>query len=162
MKLLSISYLIILLISCRNTVINDTPIDIYRITKVYPSCADYFVLYNHEGKSDSCLINSIVDFNQQTMNIDSLFHNEYYVKRFYKQDRDLTKDFDDEGDLDAIRDYADRVFVHIAWWTYQNEFSDTLFRVYYYINKQEFPSKVFKWKTGEEVDSLLLNPIPRR
>lgn len=94
---------IFLLTSCGSS-INDKPIEIYRMSKVYFSHADHFVIYNHEGKSDSCLINSIVDFNIQTMSIDSLLHHNFYFRRFYKKDRDLTKDFDDEGRPDAIRD----------------------------------------------------------
>lgn len=162
MKLLSTLCLFISLTNCRSTVNNDKPIEIYRMSKVYFSHADHFVIYNHEGKSDTCLINSIVDFNKQTMSIDSLLHHNFYFRRFYKKDCDLTKDFNDEGDPDAIRDYADRYYVDIKWAKYQNENSETLVDVDYYIDKKKFPIKTFVFKSGEYVDSLLLNPIPRR
>lgn len=148
-----------LLLSCKNkTKISNLPIEIYKMSNLEYDNKDYYVIYNHEGKDDSTLVYSVVDFNRRTMSLDSILKRDFYYRRFYKQDKILTKDYrEDHG---VIRDYADRCVIHIEWWKYIENNSDTLIVVGYNIRNDRFPSKTYHWSSSISSDSSLLNPIP--
>ena len=160
---MSIRFIVFLLVlfSC-GTAQNDLPIEIYRMSNVDFSGADCYVIYNHKGKSDTAIINSVIDFNRRTMmNIDSILrYDDYYCRRFYKQDKDLTRDYKEDGP-EAIRDYAERCFIHLNWSRYTGKHSDTIIRINGYIMKKKLPEIIHHWKSGIQPDSSLLNPIPR-
>lgn len=150
-------YLIIFLFffvcSCK-----DNPIEIYRMTKLndYRN-QQFYVIYNHRGKSDNELINSVIDYNRATISIDTILKYSFFRRTFFLKNKILTKDFKDGGE-DSIMDYADQKFVDIAW----DSRSKFKCSVYYLIrNKRTTPEMEF-WLQNQEQLEPLLNPIPRR
>lgn len=154
---------LLLLTSCRTNPISYLPIEFYKLNIANPDIDDY-VIYNHQGKSDSAIVNSVIDFNKKTMHIDSILKRSTYARFFYKQDRDLNKDYNDGGDPEVIRDYANKVIIAIWWDNYTNNKNDTILSVRYRIEleKEKIDYHTVCWPFKPPMDSLLLNPIPRR
>lgn len=149
-------FLMLSLYGCRN----NQPIEIYRMSNLDDyQYIEYYVIYNHRGKTKNELINSVIEYNRATISLDTMLKYVFYCRMFFKQDRILTKDYK-EGGEDAIFDHAEKCFVDIAW---DNRYgSDTTSYVYYTIAGEESTSyKEYCWKSKNQLDSLL-NPIPRR
>lgn len=66
----------------------------------------FYVSYNHRGKTDNELINSVIDYNRATISVDSIIKYGFFCRIFYLKDRFLTNDFK-EGAEESIMDYAD-------------------------------------------------------
>ena len=149
-------FLLLNFCSCRN----NQPIEIYRMSHLddYHNL-EYYVIYNHRGKTKNELINSVIEYNRATISLDTMLKYVFYCRMFFKQDRILTKDYK-EGGEDVIQDYAKKRFVTISWSKAYR--SDTTKYVYYTIaDEGSAPDKEYCWKSKTQLDSLL-NPIPRR
>ena len=151
--------LIFLLLSfcgCRN----NQPIEIYKMSNLNDyRYIEYYVIYNHRGKTKNELINSVIEYNRATIDLDSILKYDYFCRIFHRQDKILTKDYE-EGGEDVIRDYAKRRFVTFVW--SEAYCSDTTKYVHYTIADEGTTSnKKYCWKSKIQLDSLL-NPIPRR
>lgn len=151
-----ILFLYVIVCSCKD----DRPIEIYRMNKL--KCHrnhQYFVIYNHRGKTENDLVNSVIDFNRATICLDTILKFPFFRRTFYLNDKILTRDFEDRGE-DSINDFADKKFVDIAW-DNKGE-SKYKCRVYYSIcNKQTTPDVEYWWEAPQQLEPLL-NPIPRR
>lgn len=154
---------LVLLTSCQTNPESKLPVEFYKLNINHPNIF-YYVIYNHQGKSDSAIVNSVIDFNKKTMHIDSILKRSTYARFFYKQDRDLNKDYNDGGDPEVIRDYANKVIIAIWWDNYTNNKNDTILSVRYRIEleKEKIDYHTVCWPFKPPMDSLLLNPIPRR
>lgn len=138
----------------------DKPIEIYRMNKLnHYGTLQFYVIYNHRGKSENELINSVIDYNRATISIDTILKYRFFCRIFYLKDKVLTKDFK-EGGEESIMDYADKRFVDIAW---DNKGKDKYkCRVYYSIrHKRTAPVMEYWWEAPQQLEQLL-NPIPKR
>lgn len=160
MKTVIIAYLL-LLVSCLPNSDKNLPIEIYRMSGIHNRQTSYYVIYNHRGKSDTALVNSVIDFNRRTISLDTILKYDFYFRRFYKQDKDLTKDYDDKGDPEGMMDYAERCIIHLSWEKYVYDNSDTVLRVNYRTWDSVTPAKRYHYSSSHPVDSSILNPILR-
>lgn len=149
-----IIFLMLFTYSCTD----NKPIEIYRMSKLNYRNIQFYVIYNHRGKSENEIINSVVDFNQTTISLDTILKYGFFCRIFYLKDKNLTRDFE-EGGEDSIMDYADEKFIDIAWNKGKSKYKC---RVYYSIyNKEITPEKEFWWEAPQQLEQLL-NPIPKR
>lgn len=147
-------FLFVFVCGCKN----DKAIEIYRMNKLnnYRN-QQFFVIYNHRGKTDNELINSVIDYNRATISIDTILNFQFFRRTFFLKDKILTRDFEDGGE-DYIMDYAYKKFIDIAW----DSRSKYKCSVYYLIRNKRTTPEMKYWLQDSEQRELLLNPIPRR
>ncbi len=76
-----------------------------------------FVVYNHLCKSEQTLIDSIIAFNDRTIQLDSIRkYPDGYCRSFFKRSMDLGKDYQEEVDgSDIIYDHFDKRILLFEW-----------------------------------------------
>ncbi|WP_052102006.1 hypothetical protein [Porphyromonas gulae] len=76
-----------------------------------------YVIYNHLGKSEQQIRDTIIAYNDRTVSIDTITkYKEGYYRVFYKRDRTLNKHYTEEPDgSDIIFDHAERNVFFIRW-----------------------------------------------
>lgn len=73
-------FLFVFVCGCKN----DKAIEIYRMNKLnnYRN-QQFFVIYNHRGKTDNELINSVIDYNRATISIDTILNFQFFRRTFF-------------------------------------------------------------------------------
>ena len=153
MKYLPAVLIFVLFAAC-----SGQPVEIYPMSNLWDtykeSKHEYYVLYNIQGKSPQEIESSIVAFNRETIQLDTILkYRTSYWRRFYPNTNVLTRDYKEEG-RDAIQDHAKETYLHVEWRGYR----DSLIYVWYGSQltnrREEYTYKLSK----ENLDSVL-NPI---
>ncbi|WP_025004054.1 hypothetical protein [Porphyromonas macacae] len=76
-----------------------------------------YVIYNHLGKSEQQVLDSVMAFAERTMSIDTLKkYQSMYSRSFYKRDWTVNKHYKEELDgSDIIIDHGNRRICRILW-----------------------------------------------
>ena len=76
-----------------------------------------YVIYNHLGKSEQQIIDSVIAYNDRTISVDTIIkYRKGYFRYFFKRDRTLNKYYKEEPDgSDIIFDHAKRNIFFIRW-----------------------------------------------
>ena len=116
MKHLYIVLLFLLPVACNNRLVEIYPMS--NIWEIYGEHKhEYYVLYNTRWKSRQEIENAMLEFNRNTISIDTILkYKESYWRRFYVKTRILTKDYNYEKEgYDAIRDHAKSRYMDMEW-----------------------------------------------
>lgn len=150
-----IIFLFVVVCGCKD----NKPIEIHRMNNLnYYGNIQFYVIYNHRGKTENELINSVIDYNRATISVDTIIKYGFFCRIFYLKDRILTNDFK-EGGEESIMDYADKRFIDISW-DYEGNPINKCWVDYSIYNKRVAPRKEYWW-VPQHFESIL-DPIPRR
>ena len=151
MKHLYIVLFFLLLAAC-----NNRPIEIYPMSNIWKIYGEhkheFYVLYNTRWKSRQEIENAMLEFNRNTINIDTILkYKESYWRRFYVKTKILTKDYEEKGN-DAILDHVRKCYMDITW----EEYRDSLIciRSASILHRKE---QLYK-PSAENIDSIM-NPV---
>ncbi len=122
------------------------------ITKIYEKLKhkeDYYVVYNHRGKSKEEIERKILEYNRATIELDTILkYNDYYTRRFYPKTRLLTRDYVEVG-RDVIEDHAMEWYIALTWRDardtlvsikYSSRLTDTYYYMYYSLSESSVDS----------------------
>ena len=151
MRYLYIVPVFMLLAAC-----NTRPIEIYPMSNIWEIYGEhkheYYVLYNTRWKSRQEIEDAMLEFNRNTISIDTILkYKEAYWRRFYVKTRLLTKDYKEEGN-DAIRDHTKSRYMGISW----EEYGDSLI---YVLCVSSLHRKEQMYKPSAENADSILNPV---